>query len=113
MKVFGRFFQFLADYKWQMAMFMAVSTAGVWMEAVRPYWLKRILDGAESHDQAAIFFYLGCFGVSIIGGNLLGALSNFCGDFIKIPMSKDIRKLIFKKVLDLDFAYHVDKNPDH
>lgn len=110
MKTFFRFFYFLKAYKWRMALFMAVSTIGVLVESVRPYWLKRILDSAEVSDTRSVVNYFLLFGFSIIGGNLIGALAFFLADKVKIPLSKDIRRIVFKKVLDLDFAYHVDKN---
>jgi len=72
--------------------------------------MKMILDNAAVEDQQKIYFYLGLFGVSVIGVNLINALTWFLADKIKIPMSKQIRESVFKKILDLDFAYHVDKN---
>jgi ATP-binding cassette subfamily B protein len=49
-------------------------------------------------------------GVATIGGNIVNSMAYFWGDVVKIPLSKQIREAVFKKVLELDFAYHVDKN---
>jgi len=93
-----------------MAVFMLVNTISVVFDAMRPWTMKNILNSANVGDQNTIYIFLGLFGVSIIGVNLINALQYYLGDKIKIPMSKQIRETVFKKVLDLDFAYHVDKN---
>jgi len=110
MKVVRRFFYFLGFYKPQMAAFMLANTLSVGFDSLRPWAIKMLLDSASSGNWGDINWYLGVFGVLIIGVNLINALSFYLADFVKIPLSKQIRATIFKKVLDLDFAYHVDKN---
>lgn len=93
-----------------MAVFMLINTLSVSVDSLRPWMMKMILDKTGTGDQNSVYWYLGLLGVVIIGGNLINALNYFLADLVKIPMSKEIREVIFKKVLDLDFAYHVDKN---
>jgi ATP-binding cassette subfamily B protein len=69
-----------------------------------------ILDSVSAGDMNLVYWYLGLLGASTIGGNIINSMGYFFGDVIKIPLSKQIREVVFKKVLDLDFAYHVDKN---
>lgn len=110
MKVISRFLYFLGFYKLEMTVFMMVNTLSVVLDSMRPWTMKMILDNAAIYNQQKILFYLGLFGVSVIGFNLINALQYFLADKIKIPISKRIRETVFKKILDLDFAYHVDKN---
>jgi len=110
MKSLFRFYQFLGKYKWQMLLFLSISTVTVVLETVRPYWLKGILDNAQANNFTAVFNFLLLFGVSTVGANLVSALSFYFGDKIMIPFSREIREVIFQKVLELDFAYHVNKN---
>jgi ATP-binding cassette, subfamily B, heavy metal transporter len=110
MKYLKRFFWFLAKYKWRMAIFLFVVTIGVVISTIRPYWLKMILDEAESNNSQGILFYFFLFGVSTITAEWISTLAYFLGDRVLFPFSKEIRETIFKKVLDLDFAYHVNKN---
>jgi len=110
MKTFWRLFYFLSFYKLEMAVFVMVNTVSVGVESLRPWTMKMILDNATVGNQANIYWFLGVLGVVIIGGNLVNALTNYLADVIKIPLSKQIREVVFKKILDLDFAYHVDKN---
>lgn len=110
MKIVRRFAYFLSFYKPQMAVFMLVNTISVAFDAMRPWTMKNILNSANSGNQNNLYLFLGLFGFSVIGVNLINALTFFLEETIKIPLSKQIREVVFKKVLDLDFAYHVDKN---
>jgi len=110
MKSLRRFYQFLGKYKWQMLVFLSISALTVTLETIRPYWLKGILDSAQVNNFKAVFNYLLLFGVSTIGSNWVSALCYYSGDKIMIPLSREIREVIFQKVLELDFAYHVNKN---
>jgi ATP-binding cassette, subfamily B, heavy metal transporter len=110
MKSLQLFYQFLWKYKWQMLLFLSVSTLTVVLETVRPYWLKGILDNAQINNYKVVFNYLILFGVSTVGANVISAFSFYLGDRVLLPFAREIREIIFKKVLELDFAYHVNKN---
>jgi len=104
------FYRFLAKYKWKFVPFLLVVMVTVILETIRPYWLKQIIDNSLLQNQSRVLFYLILFGVSTIGGNLTSALSYYLGDKIMISTSREIREAIFQKVLELDFAYHVNKS---
>jgi ATP-binding cassette subfamily B protein len=110
MKSLRVFYKFLAKYKWRMLIFLSITTIAVVLETISPYWIKGILDNAQSNNFAAVFNFLILFGISTIGSNLVSALSYFFGDRVMIPFSREVRETIFHKVLELDFAYHVNKN---
>lgn len=93
-----------------MAMFMAITTLSVLLESMRPWSMKMILNSVSESKINDVYWYLGTLGVATIGGNIVNSMAYFWGDVVKIPMAKQIRQTIFKKVLELDFAYHVDKN---
>jgi len=110
MKSLRLFYQFLGKYKWRMFIFLGISTITVVLETVRPYWLKGILDNAQSNNFTAVFNFLILFGASTVGANIISALSFYLGDRVLLPVAREIRETIFQKVLELDFAYHVNKN---
>jgi len=110
MKSIFRFYQFLGKYKWRMVIFLITVCLTVLLETVRPYWLKGILDSAQIDNFKAVFNYILLFGLSTVGANLVSALSFYFGDKVMISFSREIRETVFQKVLELDFAYHVDKN---
>jgi len=110
MKSLRIFYQFLGKYKWRMLFFLSITTLTVFLETIRPYWLKGILDNAQANNFSAVFTFLLLFGLSTIGANLISTFSYYLGDKIVIPFSREIRETVFQKVLELDFAYHVNKN---
>src|SRR5574344_1541384 len=110
MKALRHYYHFLAKYKWQMLLFLSIYTLAVGLETIRPYWLKSILDSAQNNNFKAVFNYLLLFGTSTIGASWISALAYYLGDGVLIPFSREIRETVFKKVLELDFAYHVNKN---
>lgn len=105
-----KLYQFMGKYKGRMAVFLGVATISVILETVRPFWLKNILDNAGVGNMDRVWLYLGLFGTSTIGANIVSALSYYLGDRVLIPLSKEIREAVFNKVMVLDFAYHVNKN---
>jgi len=90
--------------------FLVFNILSVVLESMRPWIMKMILDSAVATDQSKVYLFLGILGIVVIGGNIVNALALYLSDKIKIPISRQIREVVFKKVLDLDFAYHVDKN---
>ena len=93
-----------------MCLFLATTVFTVTLETIRPYWLKGILDNAQINNFQAVFNYLILFGISTLGANLISALSYYLGDKVLIPCARKIRETIFEKILELDFAYHVNKS---
>lgn len=93
-----------------MTVFLVVATLTVVIESVRPYWMKLIIESIQNQTMDKVWLYLGLFGFSTVGGNLVSAFAYYLGDKILIPFSREIREGVFNKVMELDFAYHVEKN---
>jgi len=72
--------------------------------------MKMILDSATANNMNSTYWFLALLGLSTIGGNIINSFSYFLADKVKVPLGKHIRQVVFRKVLDLDFAYHIDKN---
>lgn len=110
MKYLIVFYKFLAKYKWRMVIFLTVVTMAMILESIRPYFLKMILDAAGISDMAKVWTAFLLLGVTTVVGNWISAWSFYLGDRSMIPLTRDIREAVFQKVLELDFAYHVDKS---
>jgi len=110
MKYLKIFFSFLTKYKWRMALFLLAAAVSMILVTIRPYWLKMILEEAGANNTKGILLYFFLFGVSTITAEWISSLSYFLGDRVLFNLSREIRQTIFKKVLELDFAYHVNKN---
>ena len=110
MRYLYKFYAFLGRYKWRMGLYLSVVATAVIIESIRPYWLKMILDNAQTGESDKVFIYLLLFGFSTIGGNWISSLGNFLGDRVVIPFSRMIRETVFRKLMDLDFAFHVNRS---
>jgi len=93
-----------------MALFLLAAAVSMILVTIRPYWLKMILEEAGANNTKGILLYFFLFGVSTITAEWISSLSYFLGDRVLFNLSREIRQTIFKKVLELDFAYHVNKN---
>lgn len=110
MKSLKIFYQFLGKYKLQMFIFLLVYFVSIVLETIRPYWLKGILDAAQNQQTSKIFIYFLFFGLSTVGANLISALAFYLADRVLIPFARGIRETVFHKIMELDFAYHVNKS---
>lgn len=89
---------------------MIVSSVAVVLENIRPYFYKILINKGSQGEYSQLLGILLLYGGSWILSDLLTSLANFLGDRVAVPASADARKTVFKKIQDLDFAYHVDKN---
>jgi len=75
-----------------------------------PFIYKILVDAIPSYDyQLLVKIVILFVGVRLIV-NWLQTLSRYLGDKILIPASKDARILVFKRIQDLDFTFHVNKS---
>lgn len=107
-KYVWKFIGLVAKYRLRMAIFKVVIVFGVTLETSRSYWLKMIIDSLDNREYLPLYFGIFCF--SIIGGNLISALSYHLADKVLIPLAREIREKVFQKMMELDFAYHVERN---
>lgn len=109
-KTYQRYYQFLWHYKWQMILFIVFLVALSVSEAVLPYFYKLFIDAIPGMDITLLVQIL----VAYIGLRLLKLVFDlatyYVGDIIIIEAAKDIRSAVFKKIQDLDFAYHLTRS---
>ncbi len=75
-----------------------------------PYVSKLLIDAVPSLNYYLLLKLVFVFITLKIISNLLNALSKYLGDRALLPAARDARIQVFKKVQDLDFAFHVDKS---
>ncbi|MCP6718229.1 MAG: ABC transporter ATP-binding protein/permease [Patescibacteria group bacterium] len=75
-----------------------------------PLVYKALIDAIPSYDYQLLLKIIMLFvGVRLVG-NWLQTLSRYLGDKIILPASRDVRIRVFKRIQDLDFAFHVNKS---
>jgi len=109
-KTFKRFYRFLFRYKKAFCAFGLVLVIATVLENLTPYVYKILIDAIPSQDYhlliGIVFLFIGIK----ITANLLNVLSHYLGDKVLIPAAKDARVTIFRRVQDLDFAFHINKS---
>jgi ABC-type multidrug transport system fused ATPase/permease subunit len=110
LKTFKRFYQFLFYYKKAFIGFVFVLLLAGILENLSPYIYKLLIDSIPSQDYNRLIKIIIFLALVKIFANLLDAFSFYLGDKALIPASKDARIAIFKKIQDLDFAFHVNKS---
>lgn len=80
------------------------------LETLNPYFYKLLIDNLSSRDYWLLVKIIILFvGVKILA-NLSHAMNYWLGDKILIPAARDVRLAVFRRIQELDFAYHVNKN---
>jgi len=109
-KTFAKFYRFIFKYKIAFSIFIVTLVASGILENLSPYLLKLLVDNAGKGNFGVLFgLLLGLVGMRVVS-NLIDALSYYLGDKVQIPAARDARIAVFKKIQDLDFAFHVNKN---
>ena len=80
------------------------------VENITPYFYKLLMDSITSGKLEKVFLFLVIFMLIKLSTNWLNVLTHFVQDKIFVPSSKDARVAVFKKIQDLDFAFHTNKN---
>jgi len=79
-------------------------------ESINPYIYKLLIDAIPSKDYQLLIKIVVLITGIRIGANLLKTLSYYLGDKALFPAARDARVKVFRKVQDLDFAFHVNKS---
>ena len=109
-KTLKTFYSFLFNYKKRFSFFIFVLLFSAVLRNTTPYISKLLIDAIPSLDYNLLLKLTFLFvGVRIIV-NLLRAFSEYLGAGILLPASRDARIKVFKKIQDLDFAFHVNKS---
>ena len=110
LKTVKTYCSFLSKYKGAFFIHILVLILVAVLENLNPYIYKLLVDSVTAERYAKVFNLLLIFVAVKIIVNLGNALSHFLGDRVYIPSSSDARVNIFRRVQDLDFAFHSDKH---
>jgi len=109
-KIFFRFYSFLAHYKkWWVMFWMALILFSL-TEIGQPYFMKLFVDLIPSKNMGALIGVLVAFLIFRLVRIGLETATYWFGDQVMIPASTDARMEVVKKIQDLDFAYHAKRS---
>jgi len=110
LKDIKRFYGFLMRYKRDFFLFVLVMTSTTILENIIPYVYKLLVDAAPRGNYneltKMVFWFVG---LKILV-NALSTLGNYLELRFVLPASRNARIMIFKRIQDLDFAFHVNKS---
>jgi len=109
-KVFKRFYWFLFRYKKAFTAFAFALVISVILSNLTPYIYKLLVDAIPSKNYQLLLKIILLFIGIKIAANLFNALTFYLGDKALFSAARDARILIFKRIQDLDFAFHVNKS---
>ncbi len=109
-KTLKTFYSFIFNYKKEFIFFIFMLLFTTILGNTTPYISKLLIDAVPALDYSLLLKLTFLFvGVRIVT-NLLRSFSVYLGDKVLFPASRDARVKVFKKVQDLDFAFHVNKS---
>jgi ATP-binding cassette, subfamily B, heavy metal transporter len=109
-KIYRLYYHFLWRYKWKFIIFILASILSSVTYSVQPYFYKLFIDKISSHDFSILFRILIGYIIFRILELIFDNLTYFIGDMVVIPAARDTRLAVFRKVQNLDFAYHTSKS---
>ncbi|MDH5533796.1 MAG: ABC transporter ATP-binding protein/permease [Candidatus Pacebacteria bacterium] len=109
-KVYKTYYQFLFAYKRQFVVFVFFLVGLGFFESIQPYFYKLFIDAIPSGDFSVLlnilFAYVGVRVLKLV----FDVITYFTGDNILLRSARDARLKVFRKIQDLDFAFHLTKS---
>ncbi len=109
-RTFGYFWSFIIKYKRRFILFSTLLvTLGI-LESLQPLFYRQFVDVLPEGKWKVISGVLILYALVRFGSLFADLLTYFIGDMVLIPASMDARLAVFKKLQELDFAYHLNKS---
>lgn len=90
--------------------FLVVMVFWAILESVQPYFYKLLIDAVPSLNYYLIGQILVAFFLLRVARLVFNTLTYWLGDQTLLPAARDARLAVFKKIQDLDFAFHLQKS---
>ncbi len=109
-KTLKRFYSFILHYKKRFILFIFVLLIANILGNLTPYISKLLIDAAPSLDYSLLLKLIFLFIGTRLFAYLLRTLSQYLGDKVLLPASRDARIKVFERVQALDYSFHVNKS---
>lgn len=109
MKIFRRFLSYITPF-WKIeALAILLSGLSMAFGLVTPYLAKLIIDKAYPDKNLKLFVILiSAIGIIFILGNLFKGLGNYLGRYVRLRVSLNLNKKVFKKFQGLPYGFFQD-----
>ncbi|RLC34602.1 hypothetical protein DRH14_02580 [Candidatus Shapirobacteria bacterium] len=110
LKTYKHYYRFLLACPFRFALFVILLSLLAVTESVQPYFIKLFTDTIGSQNYQLLYTTLIIFIGFRFLKMLLDNLTYWSGDRFMSLASRDAKLTIFKKIQDLDFAFHLRKS---
>lgn len=109
-RVYATYYKFLWHYKWRMMAFgVAILGYGL-ARNIDPYFYKLFLEAIPQGKIEWLWKLLLIYGVVRFLRLIFDNLTAITGDWVLLEAARDARVAVFRRVQDLDFAFHLSKS---
>ena len=109
-KTFGYFWSFITKYKKRFGFFSSFLLILGVLESLQPLFYRQFVDSLAKGKWEIVSGVLVLYGLVRFGALITDLVTYFIGDMVLIPAAKDARLVVFKKLQELDFVYHLNKS---
>jgi ABC-type multidrug transport system fused ATPase/permease subunit len=106
LRAYLKFFQFVKTYKLQVVLFLVLLLIASLAENIQPYFYKIFIEAIQSANHSSLLHILIVFILIRFADNIFNLFKQWVGDWIVFRVSRDVRIGVFKKIQELDFAFH-------
>lgn len=110
LKILLVYYRFLARRRLIFGFLLVLIVAASVLHSVIPYFYKLFVDTLPSLNYRVLVEILIIYSVVRVVGLLISTLSYYVGDIVLFEGAADIRTAVFKRIQDLDFAFHSQKS---
>ena len=104
--VLTTFTRYLAKRKFVYGVFVLLVVLSAILSGIIPYFYKQFVEALPRNNFDELLTILLIFMVVRVADLMLNALSYFVGDYMSFPAGIEVRVNVFKKLHDLNFAFH-------
>ncbi|NOY14884.1 MAG: ABC transporter ATP-binding protein [bacterium] len=109
-KILYHFGSFLIRYKRQFVVFSLLTVGLGVLESLQPIFYKQFIEVLPKGQWSLVVSVLVLYGMVRFGQLVTDLLTYIIGDMVLIPAARDARLAVFRKIQDLDFAFHLNKS---
>ncbi len=110
LNILKTYYGFLARKKIFFGLFIVSLISGALLGSILPYFYKLFVDALPSLDGQKLMQILGIYIAVRVAGLVVSMISYTLGAKVVFGSAVDARTAVFKRVQDLDFAFHTSKS---
>jgi ATP-binding cassette, subfamily B, heavy metal transporter len=110
LKTLKSYHKYLTIRKFWFIFFLVLTVGGVLIDFSTPYFSKLFIDKIQKGDINNVISLLVAYLGIMFVGNIISNFKNFSGDISAVDGAKTLKLDVFKRIQDLDFAFHTDRS---